>query len=57
MNGVIINELPKFIVYNPDEATRTLQVTDPLDDDSTLTIPFYLHVNKTYFSVRKTMVT
>ena len=56
MNGVIINELPKFIVYNPDEATRTLQVTDPLDDDSTLTIPFYLHVNKTYFSLRKTMV-
>ena len=32
MNIVSINEFPKFLSDNPDEAIHALQVTDPLDE-------------------------
>ena len=56
VNSVIINELPNFLSDNPFEANHAIQVTDLLDDNSTLIIPLHLHVIITYFSIRKPMI-
>ena len=56
INGLGMNELPKVLADNSDEDSHALKVTDPLDDDSTLTIPFRPHVLTTHLPVRKPIV-
>ena len=53
MNGVKLNELPKFLADDPDESTHALQVGDPLDSGHPLTIPLSLKGVTSYFRVRK----
>ena len=56
INGTRINELPKVLDDNPDEATNKLQVTDPLDNEFNLKITFCTCGITTYFPVRKPTV-
>lgn len=52
MNGVKINELPKFLAEAPDKTTHALQVVDPLSE-SPLYIPMSLFGVTSYFPVQK----
>ena len=52
MNGVKINELPKFLAETPDKTTHALQVVDPLSE-SPLYIPMSLFGITSYFPVQK----
>ena len=52
MNGVKVNELPKFLAEVPDETTHALQVMNPLDE-GLMNIPMSLFGVTSYFPVRK----
>ena len=55
MNGVKVDELPKFLAKTPDETMHAVQVVDPLDE-SPLYIPMSLVGVTSYFPVRKPTV-
>ena len=42
LNGVIVNEVAKFLSKKTDETTYALQVIDPIDDSSALIIPLFV---------------
>ena len=39
VNGVVINNMPKMCVHNPDDSMHSIEVADPLDLDAMLHIP------------------
>ena len=49
MNGVKINDLPKFLAAEPDESTHALQVDNPLDEDRPLFILFHCRASQVIF--------
>ena len=53
VNGVVINNMPKMCVPNPDYSTHSIKVTDPLDQDATLHIPLILKGVTSCFCVRR----
>ena len=53
MNGVVINDMPKMCIPNPDDSTHSIEVTNPLDPDSTLHIPLMLRGVTSCFCVRR----
>ena len=52
MQGVEVNETPKFLVRNPNEETFSLKISEEMSDES-LIIPFGLHEVTAYFTVAK----
>ena len=42
VDGVVINDMPKMCVPNPDDSTHSIEVADPLDQDAVLHIPLIL---------------
>ena len=47
VNGVSVNDTPKFLVDSPDETTHAIQVED---DGDTITVPLALQAQQTRFS-------
>jgi hypothetical protein len=42
VNGVVINDTPKFCIRNPDNLVHAIKVNDPMDPDATLLISLLL---------------
>jgi len=53
MNGVVINDMSKMCIPNPDDSTHSIKVADPLDPDATLHIPLILNGVTSCFCIRK----
>ncbi len=51
--GVVINDTPKMCIPNPDDSTHSINVTDPLDQDTTLHIPLILKGVTRCFCIRR----
>jgi len=49
MNGLEINEIPKFLTGNPTDKTHSIMCTDPCDTVPPLTIPLQLQGVMSYF--------
>ena len=52
VNGVVINDTPKFCVHNPDDLAHAIEVDDSMDPDATLYIPLLLRGVISCFNVR-----
>ncbi len=52
VNGVVINDTPKFCICNPDDLAHAIKVDDPMDLDAMLHIPLLLHGVISCFNVR-----
>ena len=48
-----VNELPKFLVEDPDDNTHAIIVNDPMNPNEALIIPLVLKGFTSYFSSRK----
>ena len=53
MVGARINELPKFLVEDPDEKTHAIIFDDPLNTNEPLVIPLSLKGFTVYLTYRK----
>ena len=56
LNGVTVNEVPKFLSRRLDETTHALSVIDPMDNGSTLIIPLCLKGIVSYLTVHKSTI-
>ena len=52
VNGVLINEVPKFLVPIPHEKMHAIQLENPFDATHPIIIPFQLNRVTSYFRVR-----
>lgn len=52
INGVVINDTPKFCVRNPDDLVHAIEFDDPIDPDATLHILLLLCSAISCFNVR-----
>ncbi len=52
VNGVVINDTPKFCIRNPDDLAHAIEVNDPMDPDATLHILLLLRGVISCFNVR-----
>jgi hypothetical protein len=53
VNVVVIKDMPKMCIPNPDNITHSIEVTDPLDQDAMLHIPLILKGVTSCFCVRR----
>ena len=53
MNCVVINDMPKMCVPNPDDSMHSIKVADSLDHDIMLHIPLILQGVTSCFCVRR----
>ena len=52
MNGVSINEVPKFLALVPSEAMSAIQIEKPFDATHPITFPLKLNRVTSYFEGR-----
>ena len=52
MNGVLINEVPKFLAPLPSEILHAIQIVNPFDATHPIIIPLKLNGVTFYFDVR-----
>ena len=52
MNGVLIDEVPKFLAPVPSENTHAIQLNSPFDANHSITSPLKLKRVISYFKVR-----
>jgi hypothetical protein len=52
VNDIVINNIPKICLRNPDDLARSIQVDDPMDPDAKLHIPLLLRGVTSCFNVR-----
>ena len=52
MNGVLIDEVPKFLAAIPSETTHAIQIENPFDATRPIIIPLKLNRVTSYFKVR-----
>ena len=52
MNGVLVNEVPKFLAPISNETTHAIQLENPFDATHPITIPLKLNKANSYFKVR-----
>ena len=53
INGVLIDEVPKFLAPVPYETTHTIQFENPFDTTRPIIIPLKLNGVTSYFEVKK----
>ena len=53
VNDVVINDVPKICLRNPDDLAHSIQVDDPMDPDAKLHIPLMLRGVTSCFNVRR----
>ena len=53
MNGVLINEVPKYLAPVPSETIHAIQIENPIDANHPIIIPLKLNGVTSYFEVRK----
>ena len=53
VNGVMINEVPKFLAPIPSEIMHAIQIENPFDATHLIIIPLKLNGVTSYFKVRK----
>ena len=52
-NGVLIDEVPKFLAPIPSESMHAIKIENPFDETHSIIIPLKLSIVTSYFEVRK----